>query len=106
MTSEANAEAIVDYDGVVKDLADLKVPTLADYWKDGRIIDPEFWTNAMKAACKKYRVRRLRSRKPTLVDGQEEFEVDEYIIDIGTCKMCNYMNEGVICTVCRYVPEA
>ena len=41
LAEEADAEAVVDYDRVVKDLAGLKIPTLPDYWKDGQLRDPE-----------------------------------------------------------------
>ncbi len=59
LARQADAESVATYDGVVKDLAELKVPTLPDYWREGRMIDPDDWTPVMRAACKKYKVRQL-----------------------------------------------
>lgn len=78
LTDEADAEAVVDYDRVVKDLAGLKIPTLPDYWKDGQLRDPETLSPVERAALKKWKVRRIRSRER----GDEDWQVEEYIIEI------------------------
>ncbi len=78
LADEADAEAIVDYDKVVKGLVGLSVPTLADYWGNGRLKDPGTWSPLEKAAVKKYKVRRTKSRKL----GDEDWQIEDYIIEI------------------------
>ncbi len=78
LTDEADAEAVVDYDGVVKSLAGLKMPTLPDYWENGRLRDPETLSPVERAALKRWKVRHVQSRRR----GDENWEVEEQIIEI------------------------
>ncbi len=80
LKDEADAEVIVDYDRVVKQLDTLCIPTLADYWKNGRLKDPETeLTPAEKAALKRWKVRRVQNRRAGV---DQDWEVEDYIIEI------------------------
>lgn len=83
MAREADAEAVVDYDRVVKDLDEMTIPTLADYWDaHGNWVGWDRLTRAQLVALKKVKVREKRSITLEAHDNEPDVNVQTSVIEI------------------------